>query len=424
MSAGVITVGGKKYAVGLYWQVSDTANVAKAARAAASTTGVTADFFCVRQGNNQGRAPQFGLGETRLGHAWNMPTAAATLANRQPGSWSGVFMVPEGVWFIEVRDSLIAPEGDLIFADEAEAMVRLQDTTARGGLEKIYAPATWAIPGAEASSLASLLSGKAESRLQPVKVPKKLILSIAGIIGFLVIAGMGWSYYSQWAEEAEMQRMAEEGRRAAQQRVAQEEERRRREEAERQRLLQEQASQMPTFQRTWEVAPSPIEWFNACRQAFEKVELAPLGWTITSVTCSGSQVVASWARSVGPAVIPPGAELDPNLKVASASYSLPDVKSRGSEPLWPSEAINLYILNNDWQADITPMPVQTPPPMPNGQRVPPPPWQQRQVRWTVQVSPWLLKGPFVDLPGFVIQNLVWARDGSWQIEGMLYEQRK
>lgn len=424
MSAGVITVGGKKYAVGLYWQVSDTANVAKAARAAAAMSGVTADFFCVRAGNNQGRAPQFGLGEAKLGHAWNMPTAAATLANRQPGSWAGVFMVPEGVWFIEVRDGLIAPEGDLIFADEAEAMIRLQDVTARGGLEKIYSPPTWAIPGAEASSLASLLSGKAEARLQPVKVPKKLILGILGAIGFAIVASMAWSYYSAWAQESEMARLAEEGQRMAEQRRAEEEERKRREEAERQRILQEQASQLPTFQRTWEVSPKPLDWLDACRQAFEKVQIAPLGWNISGVSCSGSQVTASWVRTSGPAVVPEGAELDPNLRTASASYSLPELKPRGSEPLWPSEAINLYILNNDWQADITMVPVQTPPPMPNGQRVPPPPWQQRQIRWQVEISPWLLKGPLVDLPGFVVQSLGWSQDGTWQIEGTLYEQRK
>lgn len=424
MAAGVISVGGKKYAVGLYWQLSDSTNAAKAARAAAVQPGSAADFFCVRPGNNKGRAPQFGLGEAKQGHAWNMPTAAATLANRQPGSWAGVFTVPEGVWFVEVRDDLITPEGDVMFSDEAEAMVRLQEVTAQGGLEKIYAPATWAIPGAEASSLASLLSGKTDVRLQPVKVPKKLILGILGTVAVVALLGTAYSYYAAWQEEAEMTRMAEESRRTAEQRARQEEERRRREEEERQRQLAEQAAQLPSYQKTWESMPRPLDWLRACETAFAKVQLAPLGWQISAVSCAGSAVSASWTRASGPAVIPEGATLDPGLRTASASFPLPPVKPRGQEKLWPTEAINHYILNNDWQADITPMPVQAPPPLPNGQQVPPPPWQTRQVRWSVGLSPWLLKGPLVDLPGFVVQNLVWSQDGTWQIEGTLYEQRK
>lgn len=368
MAAGVITVGGKKYAVGLYWQVTDTTNAAKAARAAAQQPGAKADFFCVRPGNNKGRFPQFGLGDTQSGHAWNMPTAAATLANRQPGSWAGVFIVPEGVWFVEVRDDLIAPEGDQMFADEAEAMIRLQEVTAQGGLEKIYAPATWAIPGAEASSLPSLLSGKADVRLQPVKVPKKLVIGILGTVVVLGAVYGAWSYYTSWQEEAEMAAQQQRMRQQAESMRQQEDERRRREEAERQRQLQLQAMQMPTFQRSWELAPKPLDWLNACRKAFENVQVAPLGWSINGVICSGNQVAASWTRTSGPAVIPQGAEVDPSLRAATAHYSLPDVPARGRELLWPPEAINLYILTNDWQASVTPMPNEVPPPCPMASR--------------------------------------------------------
>lgn len=423
MAAGVVTVGGKKYAVGLYWQVTDTSNAAKAARAAAVQPGAAADFFCVRPGNSKGRNPQFGLGEAKAGHAWNMPTAAATLANRQPGSWAGVFMVPEGVWFVEVRDDLIAPEGDILFADEAEAMSRLQDVTAQGGLEKIYAPATWAIPGAEASSLISLLSGKADVRLQPVKIPKKLIMGILGGVLALAAVGSLTLYILDAREEAELQRQLEEGQRQAQLRAQQDEERRRREEEERQRLAQQQAMQLPTYQRTWELAPKPLDLLRACRDGFAKIEIAPLGWQLASASCSGSQVLATWSRATGPAVMPKNAEIDPSLRSASIHVALENTKPRGSEQIWPPEAINLYILTNDWQASVTSMPMETPPPMANGQQVPPPPWQKRQVRWTVPISPWDMKGPLVDLPGFVIQNLTWQQDGSWQIEGTLYEQR-
>jgi hypothetical protein len=424
MAAGVITVGGKKYAVGLYWEVSDSRSAAKAARQAAQQPGSKSDFYCIRPGNAKGRAPQFGLGEGQLGHAWNMPTAAATLANRQPGSWSGVFMVPEGVWFIEVRDDLIAPEGDVLFADEAEAMTRLQEVSARGGLERIYAPPSWAIPGAEASSLPSLLSGKGDARLQPVKIPRKLIMGVlAGIIALVVLGTAAMFIMSMREQQAEEEMLLEQQRQQEELR-RQGEERARLEEEERQRRLQQQAFQMPSYQRVWEQAPHPIDWLKACRAAMEKIPISALGWDIAGVSCSGNQLHVSWTRTTGPADVPPGATVEPGLRGASRYVDLPEIPARGAQQLWPTDAINLYIMHNDWKADIANMPDEQLPNLPDGQQAPPPPWAKRSVRWNVPLAPWTLKGPLVDLPGFMLQNLVWSRDGNWQMEGVLYEQRK
>ncbi len=423
MTAGVITVGGKKYAVALYWQVSDTSNAAKAARLAAQQPGTTSDFYCVRPGNNKGRAPQFGLGESKFGHKWNMPSAAASLANRQPGSWAGVFMVPEGSWFIEVRDDLIAPEGDMVFSDEAEAMSRLQEASARGGLEKIFAPPSWAIPGAEGSSLPALLSGKADARLKQMKVPKKLVgFLLLGLVG-VVVLWSGVSYFLEMREQAEAEQLAEEQRRQAELGRMAEEDRQRALEQERLRQMQQQAQTLPSYQRVWEVMPKPMDWLSACEKTMAKVPVAPLGWNLVSLTCSGSQISASWSRTTGPATVPDGWNVDPTMRSASASYALPELAQRGREQLWPHEAILRYVLYNDWQAQLSYLPDETMPPLANGQVVPPPPWRSRSLVWRVDLAPWTLKGPLVDLPGLILNSLVWSSDGSWQIEGVLYEQR-
>lgn len=424
MTAGVISVGGKKYAVGLYWQVSDTSNAARAARIAAQQPGSTSDFYCVRGGNNKGRVPQFGLGESSHGHKWNMPSAAASLANKQPGSWAGVFMVPEGSWFVEVRDDLIAPEGDVIFVDEAEAMGRLQEASARGGLEKIFAPPSWAIPGAEGSSLPALLSGKADARLQPMKVPKKVIGMAFGVIAGIVVLGMAYSYFSEMQQQAEMERMAAEQQRQIELSRMQEAERQKAMEEERLRQMQQQAQTLPSYQRVWELAPTPMIWMKACESTMEKVPVAPLGWSLASLSCSGNQISASWSRTTGPAMVPDGWTIDPSMRSATASYSLPQLEGRGREQLWPQEALLRYILYNDWQAQLNYVADEIPPPLPNGQVVPPPPWRKRSLSWKVDLSPWTLKGPLVDLPGLIINSLVWSQDGSWQIEGVLYEQRR
>lgn len=423
MTAGVITVGGKKYAVGLYWQVSDTKGTARAAKAAATQSGFQSEFYCIRAGNAKGRFPQFGLADKDRGYKWNMPTAAASLANRQPGSWAGVFTVPEGVWFIEVRDDLIAPDGDILFADEAEAMGRLQETSAMGGLERIYAPSSWAIPGAESSSLASLLSNRAEARLLPVRVPKMVWFVSLGGIAVVLIALLLTFYILQKREDAELERMAQEAAQTAQQRMREEEERIRREEEARRQQMQQQVLDLPTYQRIWESQPNSVAWLEACRDAFDKVQLAPLGWSLSAASCVGNQVLASWTRTTGPAVVPEGGEVDPSLRSASARFSLKTLPPRGSEKLWPKQGINLYALHNDWLPGLSYLPDDKLPPLPNGQQVPPPPWQKRQIQWTVPVSPWNIRGPLVDLPGLIVERIVWSQGGTWQIEGVLYEQR-
>lgn len=438
MVAGVVSVGGKAYAVGLYWQVSDSPSAARAAKVAARQPGAFADFYCVRSGNTKGRAPQFGLGEQRLGHRWNMPSAAASLANRQPGSWAGVFVVPEGVWFIEVRDDLIAPEGDLVFADEAEAMGRLQEASARGGLEKIYAPASWAIPGAESRSLTSLLSGSGDARLRPVKLPPQVIKAIVGgVIGLVVLVvlifvGLGIRERQRQAQMEEEQRIAQEmasktaeqRRQEEERRKAEEEARRKAEEEARARAQSQQVMQMPWYQRVWESAPRPLVWLAACRDTMDKVQVEPLGWTLGGVSCAGGRVTATWTRTSGPAVIPDSATVDPSMRSATATFDLPSLPARGHEEIWPADAIMFYTLQNDWDAALTYMPDESLPALSNGQQPPPPPWVKRQVQWSVPLSPWTLKGPLVDLPGFVLNTLTRNADGGWQMEGVLYEQRR
>jgi len=424
MPAGVISVGGKRYAVGLFWQVSDSKNAGRAAKRAAQQPGAESDFYSLRAGNARGRIAQFGLTEKNPDYRWNIPSAAVSLANRVPGSWAGVFAVPEGIWFIEVRDDLIAPDGDQLFADEAEAMIRLQEVSARGGLERIYAPPAWAIPGAESSSLPSLLAGRSDGRLQPVTIPAKAYIGGALVIGAVVAVFAVYFVYAQMQEEAQLEE---------QQRVQQEqqvvfqreqEEKRKLEEEERLRQQQLQARQLPSYQRVWEQSPTPLNWLSSCHEAMQQAEIAPLGWKIDSAICTGTQLNLKWSRTTGPAIIPEGTDIDPSMKSATKVIPLPSRPVRGQQMLWPAAAIVTYVLQNDWKADLTYAADDPLPPAQNGQQMPPPPWKKRTMRWTVDFSPWTLKGPLVDLPGLIIQSATWSQSGSWTLEGVLYEQRK
>ncbi len=119
MGAGVVTVGRRQYAVGLYWENSPSGRVAQAAREAARHPGQQADFYALRAGTKDGRVPQFGLGQASAGHKAGMAVFAACLANQQPGSWAGAFRLRDGVVVVIVRDDLIVPDGDQYFVNES-----------------------------------------------------------------------------------------------------------------------------------------------------------------------------------------------------------------------------------------------------------------------------------------------------------------
>src|SRR5580693_1264719 len=193
MGAGVATVGRRPYAVGLYWENSPSGRVSQAAKEAARQPGQQADFYAVRAGNKAGRTPQFGLSPVGVGHKMGMPVFAACLANQQPGSWAGAFRLREGTVVTVVRDDLIVPDGDQFFTDESEARDRLLQEIGFGGLQRIYAPEAWAVPGADTMPISLLLNDHTDVALRPIKLPKKyIVLGVVLAALLLLFLGVAW----------------------------------------------------------------------------------------------------------------------------------------------------------------------------------------------------------------------------------------
>lgn len=143
MATGVVTVGRRQYASGLYWENSPSGRISQTAKEAARQPGAKADFYATRSGNKQGRVPQFGLAPATEGFRAGMPSLAGCLANQQPGAWIGAFRLREGTAVVVVRDDLIVPDGDLFFIDETDARDHLYQEMAVGGFQRIYAPEAW-----------------------------------------------------------------------------------------------------------------------------------------------------------------------------------------------------------------------------------------------------------------------------------------
>jgi hypothetical protein len=419
MANGVATIGRRKYATGLYWQVSPSGRVATAAKEAARQPGQYADFFAVRASSKAGRVAQFGLGQSEVGHRPGMPTLAATLANRQPGSWAGAFKLREGTYLVIVRDDLIAPDGDQLYADETEARNRLYQEINLGGLQRIYAPEAWAIPGSDGMSMALLLQDKTDCPLQPVVIPRSYILGGAAAVAVLVALLVGGLYWQSVNAQKEQERMAlEEAQKRAQ--------------AAANNQVPSQLQQMqidyPPPVRFWEKEPTPLQLVEACRVALAQVSIANVGWDLASARCDKNGLALQWGRRAGFSSPIPDAAIDVTGTMASRTVPHTGLNPRGAEDLVDPKTITAKMLIESWQGQVTRAPDDPPPDrrpeIPPEQWNPPPaPWTKRSFALTITHLPGELQTYFGDLPGVIIGSLTF-NGGNWLAEGVIYENRR
>ena len=428
MGAGVVTVGRRPYAVGLYWENSPSGRVAQTAKEAAQQPGQQADFFAIRGGNKDGRVPQFGLGQSSEGHKNGMPVLAACLANQQPGSWAGAFRFNEGTVVIIVRDDLIVPDGDQFFLNESDARDRLLQEMGFGGLQRVYAPESWAVPGSDTMPISLLLDDRRDIRLQVVTIPKKVVVTGAAAVGVLLLILAGGWYYQDMQEENERKRLAEADALAKM---------RAKSEGMLPKVLQQQAEHPPYPEpdRKWEKTPEASKVIDACRSALARIESVRNGWRLTQLKCDGLTITMNWLRvhsMSDPLEFPPPAKVNINDAMSAATVAIPlaPLTPRGSEALEDPATIMRRYLALDWSGDIRVMPDDPPPPPPqgyNGAWSPPqPPWVKRSFTVNVQDLPNSFPDMFDGFGGVVIDSLSYTPGtfgGTWVIGGTIYENR-
>ncbi|HCM84261.1 MAG TPA: type 4b pilus protein PilO2 [Alphaproteobacteria bacterium] len=404
MTAGVVTVGGTKYAAGLYWQPSPDKNIANAARAAAKQPGFQAEFFCVRPGGKAQSVGQFGLGIAAAGHRSGMPSLAACLANQQNGSWAGAFRVAEGLYFIAVRDDLIDPDGDAWFAHDDDAHARLEQEISRGGLAEVYCPSEWGVQGSEATGITSILTGRRDVTLQDVGVPKSLLY---GLFAVLLIGAIGYGGFSYW-QTKENERIARE-----------------------QAAMQAQMNaNMPTIEypKSWQDAPLPMQYLKACEQALANLQASYLGWSLNSLSCSGTTLSASWSRGggAGYAELPAGgkAQMDASLTTANISVPLENIPPRGPETLAYYGLIDEAALYKNWPVSLVLLPDDMVAVAENQPPPPPPLWRKRSVTYTLSSAPWLRPDLFESVPGLIITSVTQPSQTNFTVEGIIYENKQ
>ncbi len=404
MASGVVTIGRRAYAVGLYWENSPgKGRVAQIAREAALQPGMQADFYAVRSGNPKtGRVPQFGLCGGSEGQKAGIPALAACLAGQVPGSWGGAFRLPEGIIVTIIRDDLVVPDGDLLFSDELEARNRLLQEVGFGGLQAIYAPEAWAIPGSDSIPLALLLREKKDVTLRPIVLSQRSKVFMAAGLG-VAILGLGGFLYWQ-SQAAEREAAAEQARLAAQALLPS--------------AIQTQRPPEPKYERVWESSPPPFAVIENCRQGLALVPVAVPGWSLTSIKCAAGALTIAWGRTKGSATIPEGAALNETLTSATKTISLAPVPPRGAEALGDPDVLTERYLTQDRSLNLTKAPDDPPPP---------PPWVKRSFTFSVQDLPSDMPKLLADLHGVMLKGLSCNVSGgvcTWTIEGVIYENRK
>ncbi|MGE0109134.1 MAG: type 4b pilus protein PilO2 [Bdellovibrionales bacterium] len=417
MSTGVISVGRRKYAVGLYWENSPSGHVAQAAKEAAAQSTTPVEFFVTRPGNEQGRVPQFGLGASYSGFRSGMPSLAGCLALQQPGSWIGAFSCDEGYAVIIVRDDLIVPDGDLFFETEDEARDRFLAEVAIGGFQRIFAPELWALPDTDSLPLTLVLDDNASVRLRAVALSGRAKLGLF-VGSLLLIVAVGVGFYTQAENERKevelRSRMAaiESARRAAQNMVP--------------------GMNKPVYpppERRWEKIPKPMDVVDACLKAMDDVPAVLSGWRLSGVRCDDNALSVSWSRSSGFASTPLGASVVDNADVATRVITWEKLPPRGEEFLLDQTEVTQRYLTQNWPGTIKSAPNDPPPPPPanfHGEWDPPaPPWVKRSFTLNVPVLPWIIPTMLGNFPGVVIKSMTRSSvETGWTIEGEIYENRR
>lgn len=276
-----ISVGGKTYAVGLFWQpVQNEKDYLKEIKAAVQTVVVGANLYCLKKG----AASQYGLGFTTYKQKAGMPSGASGIANalRDKSSAVAVFKVNEGWWFITIRNNLILSEEDTVYTDENDAKEAFSSMLSIPDWGYKIAPADWGIDDTKEMAAADLLA-----RGQPVDL--KSIDSGSGkiIIIAMIALAAGWHFWSQEQEKKAAELRAQEARR-------------------RKALLEAEAAKNlppppPPPPAPWEGLIDVFDISKKCTVLIVNTTTAVPGWALSESVCNEQQVTSQWRRTYGTA---------------------------------------------------------------------------------------------------------------------------
>lgn len=283
MSAGVITIERKKYAVGLFWQPlpagQNTRDFAK--QLSKQLTGSVKFYAEFRS--------MIGVGTRALGHRRGMKIAAIEVINSFPeyNSFLVEFFTPQGFWIIAVRNNIII--FDQLFGAEAEAQREFIKLSALPDWGIIIAPANWSVPRSVEKSLRDIVSGNSKVALTTIGGAWGNVFSIAV---FAIIASVLWYFFQDpmikvfapRAQQAQINpQVIEEYKRQLEIKKIQQED-----------IIPSTRVVMP-----YDNLPGALPYSEKCWQAIAYVMQPITGWVQQSAECVDNTASARFVRTYG-----------------------------------------------------------------------------------------------------------------------------
>ena len=334
---GVVAIGKKKFAVGIYWTTPDDTLKPKAQVKAINEAN---------ESNFNSRAPKYqlfvdpkrtgflGLAALDLGHTPGMPTLITTFPLEEVGNrWIGVFLIDQtnDLWWIgAVRDGKIFE--DRMIKGRGAAQEAFLSELMAPDWQSVFAPSDWGIRDTRPDALVDLINPKIGHRVSSIDPLRSYLPRILiGVSGLALLVG---SYVAYTAHQAAQLAELEEIRKKAEAEVT-----------------------IGPSDYPWDrVTPMP-DFLSLCRQNIEKL-IAPVpGWEMLPISCTiakGSGTVSteweqkggriSWLRSGMPKDLP-YPTLSPDGKKASVSFKFqaPVIEDSWTQQPWEPARMEVWL---------------------------------------------------------------------------------
>jgi hypothetical protein len=182
------------------------------------------------------------------------------------------------------------------------------------------------------------------------------------------------------------------------------------------------------YEKTWEKRATPTAVIEGCKKAFTQIHGVQYGWKRGATVCTDGNLNVVWNRDGNkPSSMPQQAGLNDPITMATQNTRNPPLQPRGVQELYGESVISNAALTKGWPVGLSRLPddppivhppehVKKPPPPP------PSPWRKRGVRYTGKAPPWEWRKLYENVPGFIIQRIIWDGKG-WSMEAVIYEKR-
>lgn len=292
--------GGVEYATGLFWQSLQNQDNPQA-EVVESSQGVLegADLYCIKKG----KTPQFGICVSSEGYKQGEYVAATCLATAlsdQP-SFVAVFKVPNGWWYICVRDDVILANGDMLYLSEEDAKRQFMSMLMVPDWKLKIAPPEWGIEETLYPDLEEIIQRGSKVKLQKINTKGKVFYAIVGggaLVGLWILYQVIDSVFLAAPQVPVMIPVQP-------------------------KMIKEEAPPEP---KPWENLQVPAEVMSECyKNTMNLIQILPPGWKIAGVTCTTTGASTSWKREFGRISI-----IDKALNVSGVNFAARSISNDGN----------------------------------------------------------------------------------------------